>query len=481
MFKLPTTKEILTTLPEPVKGEYKYRTVKLNPGTNYISTSIKTSRQNPLQLWISAVQHVYKYEIIKGKMEVKSETIKAPSWDDLKMGYYTSDMKHISLASESGILVTDKQEICLTFFGEHTMTPPEDGLKEITGIDNEVWVTFLDSNSNLTVGTGGGLCDYADINEALAVAVPGATIKLKEGVYDTPITLNKSVTFVGEDDTILTGKIEIAPAPVDDESADTNDQVPAINVTFRNISLEKEAVISAKTSDDTNTSLTLDRCYVAFEPTGTGKIMGISAYGDGKFGLKIKSCIFANMPKTIYNLIDITAKLTDGSSIIGNKFYNNCCSHNIMSLYGVDENANIHISNNYAYKSSNLIRIGFKGDPTCRVYLKNNKYDNTDVHEWAGMLLVQPYNMETLNMSNTTIYIENTIHTDGYQVAYLWRNEKTDMKWTDENKPVFYLDGKEYDMTGTLMVVEPGCIGYVEPETETPAVTESSSETEPEA
>lgn len=449
MFNFPSTKDVLASLPEPSKSEYKYRTIKLKPGTNVISTKIANDKKNPFTIYFSATQRVTYAKIVKGRMVKDKVIVKAPSLSELKLGYYDSNMKHIDFTEGTNAFTTDGTCIAISFFGDHATTPPEDGAKELIYTDNEVYVTYLDSITELSVGVGGG--DYTSLGDAITVAAPGATIKLAKGTYDKPISIDKSLTIIGSDGATIAEKVAITKPATDNDDND-NDVVPSVNVTIKNVLFTGNGIISADSSDSTHTSLNMEDCIFNLEPTESD-VPGIDMTGDGKAFLDIKNCEFNDSGNKVYNMINITAKLMNGSNISGNKFRIGCCSHNHISLYGIEDDASIRIDKNYANKSANMVRIGFKGDPIAKVYLDGNKYDTTELGEYAGLLLVQPYLNETTGMSNVQIFISNTVHNDTEQLAYLYAGTK-DTQWTDENKPEIFIDGVKYDLTGKLNVTE---------------------------
>lgn len=461
MFSLPNIKDVLASLPTPTKSEYKYRTIKLKPGTNIISTKISNDMKTPFTIWISAIQRVSYSKIIKGRMTTVKQYTKAPTLDDLKLGYYNADMSHVNFDPEHNAFVLPGDTVRITFFGSHSTTPPEDGAKEMINIDNDVYVTYLDSVTELSVGTGGG--DYEGIAEAIAAAAPGATIKLAKGTYDKPLLIDKSVNFIGEDGACFTEAIEIGQAietvaEVTDDTPTEPKVVPTVDVSFTNIKFTGNAQIKINTSDDVNTMFTLNGCEIALEPNTTEeKRFGISTPATGRLYANINNCVFFDSNETIYNYIEFHCEMMNGSNFSNNTFKVGCATHNYINLYGLAPDATIHIDNNYAVYSANLMRIGFRGDPAGKVYVIGNKYDSTDTDsEYAGLIVFQPVYKETTSMANLTVYIDKTVHSDKLQVGYFWAKPEGDTEWTNENKPTVYLNGEKYDLTNKMSITEFG-------------------------
>lgn len=161
--------------------------------------------------------------------------------------------------------------------------------------------------------------------------------------------------------------------------------------------------------------------------------------------LIIENCYFGNNTvtgtKKYYNTFELGCKLADGSAIRNCYFEADVCTHNIINLYRAEEGATITIEGNYFEKSVNAIRIGFKGDTTCTVNVKNNTYTKTDeIHpEYAGLMLVQPYSTETTTMKHVRINIENTKKPEG-QLFY-FEIGKVGVPFEVEDHPEIYVDG----------------------------------------
>ena len=160
----------------------------------------------------------------------------------------------------------------------------------------------------------------------------------------------------------------------------------------------------------------------------------------------IEGNTFEDEPKSSYNLIDIYAQLMDGSSISNNEFSANSCRHNSISLYGLDNDAEVKICENHAELSINMVRIGFKGTPKGTVYMERNSYDATDeTPEYQGLFLVQPYGNKTLSFAGVNIHVVDTTYPAGTQLGYIYAGDK-DTPWTDDNKPAIYVDGQKVEV-----------------------------------
>ena len=193
----------------------------------------------------------------------------------------------------------------------------------------------------------------------------------------------------------------------------------------------------------------LKNCIITdLKSDGVGEGYGLLFGGNTKTKLTVKGCYFGNYNtdeagKKIYNLLEINSALEDGSEISDNYFADKASTNNSICVYDVTNNAIITIANNIWEKSANGIRIGVKGEPTCTFNIIDNTYYSTETNipEYAGLLLIQPYGEVTTSMANMTVNISGTTHSDDLQVWYKY-DEGTSMKFTEYTIPTVIVDGE---------------------------------------
>lgn len=283
----------------------------------------------------------------------------------------------------------------------------------------------------LVVGPGS---QYKSLSDVIADAPAGAMIKLKDGEYTEPLNITKSVYLIGDGDAVFTAPVTIG-AMAKAAEGDTTD------VHLEGIHFTGKGTIAVKSAID---SLTIQKCSFAdYDLTTKTMPVSVGAAVTTPMRLEITDCYFGEQNANSYNLIDVYAPLVSGSQISRNTFAKGCCSHNQISLYGLDKDGVIEISENKVAESQNLVRIGFQGAPVGVVQILENVIDATDEDpDWAGICIVQPYSTKTTDMSGLTVVLSaNKNNTGKDQLVYLY-NGGSDMKFTDENKPTIEIDGK---------------------------------------
>lgn len=299
---------------------------------------------------------------------------------------------------------------------------------------------------------------FAPLDEVITKAPEGATVTLAAGEYAAPLKMSKSVTIKGNGAATITGAVEIgAPAAaaaaaievVDARAMASAEEGPApIHVTLEGVKLTKDAIINVTSSI---ASLKMINC--TFEGHNlTKKTMPIFI-GTGAtepMELVITGCKFGDENEHSYNLLECYAPLSK-CDISGNDFSANCCTHNHMSIYGLADNGEVNLTNNHIAMSRNFVRVGFKGAPRGVVNMVENSYDETDVAEYAGLALVQPYGKQTTTFAGLTINIDKTINkTAEPQLVYFFVNNGVDLEMTPETKPVIKVDGE--DITASVPI-----------------------------
>lgn len=459
IYRLPLPEELEGELPKIHDKGLHYITKKLEPGANDIKRVIATTDVNPFVIWFTAVQRITQYNIDdEGKMNVVNimDNINA-SWDDISVGYYTPEMKHVPINISNNMITTSGESVRISFFDEHVMTPGEDGENLIVGVDTEVYVTYVDILEEIVVDSEG---EYPDIASALEAASACTTIRLSRGVYDTPITINKTVHIIGDPGAMITAPVTLE---IPEENFVEHNALMRLEniISIHNVSFGGDGIININTHDAGETLIVLKDCDMTLDISSelaakyNNRVMPIRATGYGLLGLVVNQCRFGNNGKYSYNLFEIDAKLCSETIWLRNKFEDGCCTHNIISVYGISDNATFLIDSNHAFYSANMVRLGFKGKPAGTVLLQGNSYDTTDNDDaYAGLILVQPYSNKTESFAGVTIKINKTSHPDKLQLGYLHAGTN-DMQWTNNNKPTVYIDGEKICLKNTLSIKLP--------------------------
>lgn len=269
-----------------------------------------------------------------------------------------------------------------------------------------------------------------------------STVTLDSGTYDDPISLSASCQMLGaqmnvtansgkrctdeelEDETVITGTITIQDGA---------------SVVFNGLTLSDKAKITL----EGNCSLALINCRILNVDDGSASLIS-SDFGCNA-QIYISDCYFGTNTGNIYNAFNLNCKLSD-TAIVDNYFAADVCTHNIINIYNVCDNAKIYIVRNTFEKSANAIRVGIIGEPVCYIRCDGNTYNSTDENEeYAGLMIIQPYEKHTTSFANCHISINNTTHSDPYPVYYLYA-DKNDMQFDDINKPVITIDGQREEL-----------------------------------
>lgn len=198
-------------------------------------------------------------------------------------------------------------------------------------------------------------------------------------------------------------------------------------------------------------SLTIKNCRIYnMNVEAAPKNYWLKILGDITTKLTVINCFFGNNPGTagvMYNLLEPTAKLMDGSSISENYFKQSCCTHNTINVYGADDNATIHISDNKFEVSAGTVRIGVKGEPVCTIQMDGNyvmaphpDYSEAD----QGIVTIQPYGKQTTTFANMVINMNNN-HSASEQVIYGYSGTN-DTLLDETTMPTVLIDGIPVDV-----------------------------------
>ena len=283
------------------------------------------------------------------------------------------------------------------------------------------------NGGDITVGVGG---QYKSLTEVITSAESGATIKLLDGEFTEPLAITKSLKLVGSANTVLSGPITVSA------SADPVDEPVVIEL--EQVKLTGDAKLSINNASE----FSMKNC-VFEDHNFTAKTMPIHVKSENPVLMDISKCTFGAQNEFAYNLFELDAPLKSGSKFNDNYFDKASCSHNIISIYGVEEDAVIEINNNIAEISKNMIRFGMKGTPKCTINVNGNVYNETDSNEeWAGLFLVQPYGKATETFAGTTINVNETgMSNVGGQLYYLYAGPN-DTPFTADNQPTIIVDGE---------------------------------------
>lgn len=234
---------------------------------------------------------------------------------------------------------------------------------------------------------------------------------------------------------------------------------PGKDIVFDGCDFTAEALIMLTAAN----SVVFRNCRFYGLVPNAAKTYGILLDKAAEMKLVIENSFFGANPNNgsnkLYNLLELSGKLMDGSSISSNYFAADCCTHNQINVYAASDNATIKLNNNEVVYSANLVRIGVKGEPVCTIEMIGNTYyttDSSDDGAWAGLALIQPYGKSTTSFNNMTVKIEGTVKpASSDQIIYLYAGS-SDTKFNKEtNYPKVYLDGE-------LMEEIPAYAGSVE-------------------
>lgn len=307
---------------------------------------------------------------------------------------------------------------------------------EIVDIESVTEEGDEESDSTISVGVGP---QYQTLDTIVTAAEAGTKVKMAAGAYTPNLTINKSMTFVGPDDKVQLPDNAVENAAVVSGTVTVSGEESEVE--FRGLTFTENARIVASKAK----VFKFVNCRMEGVTAAVAKTFPINLTGDSSTQVVIEGCYFGENPSNgsnnSYNAIEGTAKFADGSSVSNNYFAKGCATHNILNIYGADENAVININNNHCELSSNMVRVGIKGEPVCTINMDGNSYDETSDDEYAGILLVQPYNKQTTTFANCTINLNNTTYPEGTQLVYAYSGAN-DTELTADNVPKLYVDGE---------------------------------------
>lgn len=166
--------------------------------------------------------------------------------------------------------------------------------------------------------------------------------------------------------------------------------------------------------------------------------------------LVFETCFFGpsnpNGANKMYNLIEANFPMANGSSFSYNYINRQCCTHNVFSVYNVEDDATIKINGNVFEYSDGSVRIGMIGAPKCTIAMNdNNVQSGPEDGVWAGITCIQPYEhsdpeIATQTFAGVTITMSgNKTPTD--QQYYLYQGTRSAFDITAETAPTIILNG----------------------------------------
>ena len=237
---------------------------------------------------------------------------------------------------------------------------------------------------------------------------------------------------------------------------------PEKDVVFDGCDFTAEALVQITAAR----SLTIKNCRFYGLIPNKSKSYGITMDKAAKMKLIIENCFFGDNAddekNKLYNLLELTGSLMDGSSISKNYFTKGCCTHNQINIYQVDQDAAVNVNNNIAMYSANMCRIGLMGEPKCVINMVGNAYyetDPSDGYDYAGLVLIQPYGKQTMSLNGLELHVDKTKNgTSIDQIIYLYAGGSDTPFNRKTNYPVVYVDGElivDVPLAGGTIVVDP--------------------------
>lgn len=209
---------------------------------------------------------------------------------------------------------------------------------------------------------------------------------------------------------------------------------PEKDVIFNGCDFTKEALISIQSAK----SVTFKNCRFYGLTSTAAKAYLINLNKEAEVKLVIEKCFFGTNEKALYNLLELTGYLMDGSRISSNYFAKDCCSHIQVAIYNVKDDATVFVTNNVM----SSYRIGLMGSPKCTINIENIDYQVVYEDEWTSLGLIQPYGGKTVSFNDMVLNIKNIKPSNPVEkTIYIYASGKdTKFNW-QTNYPKVYIDG----------------------------------------
>ena len=289
---------------------------------------------------------------------------------------------------------------------------------------------ILENDGAIKVGIGS---QFDSLSNVIDAAPAGSTIELMNGVYEEDLVLNKSIKLFSNSGAVFNGSIT-----VNGTVTDSTDPSTITDISIDGLYMSGNSTIKLSNVD----IFGMRNCIYKDHDFTTAKTIPIIINKDNTpVKINIDNNTFGAENENSYNIIEVYGAIKSGSTFNNNRFEKDCCVHNQISLYGLDDDAVIDINNNYCEKSANMVRFGFKGNPKGIIEMRNNVYVESDTNnpDWSGLFLVQPFAKETESFADLKIVVYNTTKPAG-QICYLYAGVN-DTQFTDDNKPTITIDG----------------------------------------
>lgn len=373
-------------------------------------------------------------------------------WSDVNAGYYDKNMKFIKVENGVEKLHIDGDELIFSLFNTNVSEfNAEKNLIKRTRY--ELSASFIDfeeqAESPFPIIQVGPEFECKDISSAIAIAEPGTFISLASGVYEEELSIDKPLVLSGRDnDVVLKGPINLSLAnPEDLDVYGTG----TAGVCLEYLTLEGDAKIEVTPRDDALTSFGIEHCTFALECEDS-KYFTIRTKSGGRYYAFICDNTFKAQSKGSYNLLELWGEFTMDTRIGNNEFEEGCCTHNMINIYGADDDATIRITDNHS-TGILLNRITLYSNPTATIEITGNSYDKPITNEDDTFLLIQAVKGQS-DYSGTTIVMGDNFYHEGEpsdkEIAWLYTVDKEGYTpWTDTNKPTVIIDGErvDWDMT----------------------------------
>ena len=300
------------------------------------------------------------------------------------------------------------------------------GQEGIEAVDEDSFSTAISAEGDKGIVIGSG-----EFTTPITVGGYSTVVEGKKYI-DEPANIGRRKTNnIAKDETVLKGKITL------EESS---------NVVIQGVTITDEAFIDATAAN----SVKFKNCkFVAATPENAKSyLIKAACKEDESTKFEFDGCYFGSNPNKgnnkLYNLFEINGRIADGSSFSNNYFAKDCCTHNMLNFYEVEDGATITVDNNVFEYSGNAMRIGFKGNAKATININNNEYKETDTSLdgiYAGYFLIQPYGKKTESFENVVININNMKKPEG-QIGYVYCGSE-DTQLTDKQLPTVKVDGNK--------------------------------------
>ena len=285
------------------------------------------------------------------------------------------------------------------------------------------------TDKDIVIGIGPG---YRSLEEVIEDAPDGSIIRLRDGVYEDEIVLNKSLAIMSDYNchAELTGKVTIAGE--------------GISVKLGALTMREDAVVDVQNAsrvviDDVtfkqHTAEILENNPMIYVKPGVKLLLSVTdcAYTDETAG-SFREFIICN------------GTLMDGSTISRNSIDNNNLNAFMIVLNGIEDGARIDICDNWVSRSAPMIYMVNMDHPHGTVYMLGNRYDfASDNPAYVGLLCVESDKISGNTYKSLEIQIKDTFLEDNSQMAFLYQDDDEN-PWTLDNAPVCYVDGMLYPM-----------------------------------